>query len=46
MGKNTMEFNGAKQLFGYPYLSKYLLLFSAEIRNPYRFGNNLRLSKR
>jgi len=36
--QNTMEVNGARQLFGYLYSSKYLILYSAKKRNSYRFG--------
>jgi len=31
--------NGAHQLFGYPYFSKYLILCPAEVRNSYRLEN-------
>jgi len=36
--KNTMEVNGAHQLFSYWHSSKYLRLCSTEERNSYRFG--------
>jgi len=36
--KNTMEVNGAKQLFGSNHSSKYLPLCSADKRNSYRFA--------
>jgi len=35
-GENTMEVNGAQQLFGYQHSSKYRLLCSAKQRNSYR----------
>jgi len=39
---HIMEVNGAHQLFGCPYSSKYLLLCLAEERNSYRFGTTWR----
>jgi len=36
--KNTMEVNGAPQLFGSNRSSKYIPLCSAEVRNSYRFA--------
>ncbi len=36
--KNTMEFYGYPQLFGYTRSLEYLLPWSTEERNPYRFG--------
>jgi len=34
----TIEVNGAPQLFGSNHSTKYLLLWSAEERNSYRFA--------
>jgi len=35
---NTTEVNRVYQLSGYQHYSKYLILYSAEERNSYRFG--------
>ncbi len=35
-----MEINSYSQLFGYQQSSKYVILFSAEERNVYRFGKS------